>query len=125
MASPRTRPFGVGIAIGYALVVLGVGAYIVTDFASLTALIPAILGIVAVTLGRLGRDTDRDRVPAYGLGVLALLGIGGSARALGDVGTLLTGGSVDRPIAVGAQGLTVLLCGILLVAVAAWVIQQR
>lgn len=125
MASARTRPFTAGIAIGYALVVLGVGAYLVTGFASVTALIPAFLGIVAVALGRLGRDADRERVGAYGLGILALLGIGGSAPMLGDVGALLTGGSVDRPIAAGAQGLTVLLCAVLLVAVAAWVIQER
>lgn len=125
MATARTRLFTVGIVAGYALVILGVGAYVVTDFASITALIPAFLGIVAITLGRLGRDTDRDQVSAYGLGLLALLGIGGSAPMLGDVGTLVTGGDVERPIAAGAQGLTVLLCAVLLVATAAWLLEER
>lgn len=118
MTAAEDRSLTVGIGVGVALVVLGVGAYVATDFASVTALIPAIFGILCVALGRLGRGTDRGRLARYGLGALAVLGIAGSARGIGDMVTLATGGTVESAAAVASQAAMVALCLVLLGAVA-------
>jgi FtsH-binding integral membrane protein len=68
-----------GIVLGIALVVLGVGAYVLSNFASITALIPAFFGTLIVILGVVGyKQTDRQRLAAYGIGLLAVLGVLGS-----------------------------------------------
>ncbi|WP_255171671.1 hypothetical protein [Natrononativus amylolyticus] len=125
MTTVDDRPLKLGVAIGFALVLLGVGAYVLTDFASITALIPAFFGILCVGLGQLGLNTDRDRIAVYGLGLLAVLGIGGSARAVGDIVALVSGESVDSAVAVAAQGGMIALCLVLLAGVAVALLGQR
>ncbi|MDG5758825.1 hypothetical protein QA600_05665 [Natronococcus sp. A-GB1] len=114
METDETGLFGGGIAIGILLILLGVVAYVGTGFASVTALIPAFFGIAIVAIGWLGRATGRRRLPIYGYGLLALLGIAGSTRGLSDVWTLATGGSVDSPIGAVSQAAMVVLCFALL-----------
>ncbi|WP_207590400.1 hypothetical protein [Halomontanus rarus] len=111
------QTYTAGIVVGTLLVILGVAAYVVTDFASVTALIPSFFGILFVVLGRLGRDAGRRSVAVYGLGLLALLGIAGSAMGISDAITLATGGSVDRPGAAVSQAVMVVLSLLLLVQV--------
>ncbi|GAB3024580.1 hypothetical protein [Natronobiforma cellulositropha] len=106
-----------GIAIGTALVVLGVVAYALSDFASATALIPSIFGVAFVALGQVGRNTDRRAVAVYGLGVLALLGLVGSFQGITDVISLATGGDVDRPVAAVSQAIMALFSLVVLVLV--------
>ncbi|WP_290812681.1 hypothetical protein [Halovivax sp.] len=125
MATNWTDPYRVGIAVGIGLAMVGVGAYLASEEPHFTALIPAFLGVLCVFLGRLGLASDRDRLATYGLGLLALAGAGGSMRALGDIATLLTGGNVDSAVATGAQGLTILLSLVLLVAVAVAILNER
>ncbi|MWV40512.1 hypothetical protein [Natrialba sp. INN-245] len=108
----------VGIALGVVLVALGVGAYVVTDFASVTALIPAIFGVLIVVLGVVGRQFGRGQVAVYGIGALAVLGILGSARVVPDAIALMTGGSVDSVVATVSQSAMILVCLALLGAVA-------
>lgn len=121
----RKRTYEVAVWIGIALAVLGVGAYVATDFASFTALIPAIFGVLFVALGRIGLETGRDRLATYGLAALAVLGAAGSARVVGDVATLATGGSVESPVATTSQALMALLCLVVLAAVGASVAADR
>lgn len=125
MTTVDDRPLKTGVAVGFALVILGVAAYVLTDFASVTALIPAIFGILCVGLGQLGLNTDRDRLAVYGLGLLAVLGIGGSARAVGDIVALAGGESVDSTAAVLAQTGMIGLCLVLLVTVALALVGRR
>jgi hypothetical protein len=110
METDETGLYGGGIAIGGLLILLGAVAYVGTGFASVTALIPAFFGIAVAALGWLGRSTGRRRVTVYGYGLLGLLGIAGSTRGLTDVWTLVTGGSVDSPVAAVSQAVMVLLC---------------
>ena len=117
MADSTQFAFTSGLVIGVALVVLGVGAWVLTDFASLTALIPAFFGILAVGFASLGRETDRERLAVYGLGALGALGVLGSLRAVSDVMVLATGEAVDSTVAVASQGLMIVL-GLALVVVA-------
>jgi hypothetical protein len=114
-----------GIALGSALVVLGAGAYVLSGFASVTALIPALLGVAIALLGMAGLRTDRERLAVYGIGLLGLFGVLGSTRGLPDVIALLTGGPVDSTIAAVAQGATILVGLVLLVAAARYVLDTR
>ncbi|ELY47440.1 hypothetical protein [Natronorubrum sulfidifaciens] len=106
-----------GIVLGAVLVVVGIAAYVVSDFASITALIPAVFGVIIAGLGVVGRQTERRRLAVIGIGVLALLGVVGSARGISDVIALLTGGAVDSTVAAVAQGSMILIGLILLFAV--------
>ena len=113
------------LVLGVALVVLGVGAYVASDFASVTALIPAIFGAVFVLLGAVALRTDRRRQAVYGIGALGVLGALGSTRGLGDFFTLLTGANVDSTTAAITQGVMFLFSLVLVVAVAAHVLEKR
>ncbi|MDQ2051233.1 hypothetical protein RBH26_12165 [Natronolimnohabitans sp. A-GB9] len=115
MATARPTP-ALGIALGAALVVIGIGAYVLSEFASITALIPAIFGVVIAGLGVAARQTRREKLAILGIGVLSLLGVLGSARGIPDVIALLTGGAVDSTVAAVAQGSMILIGLVLFVA---------
>lgn len=118
MANSRTSAFMLGIVLGIVLVVLGIGAYVLSDFASVTALIPAFFGVLIAILGVVGRQqTDRRRLAAYGIGLLAVLGVLGSTRGIPDIIALLTGESVESTIAAVSQGAMIVICLVLFAAV--------
>lgn len=118
MANSKTSTFMLGIVLGIALVVLGIGAYVLSDFASITALIPTLFGVLVVILGVVGRQQpDRQRLAAYGIGLLAVLGVLGSTRGIPAIIALLTGESVDSTIAAVSQGAMIVVCLVLLAAV--------
>lgn len=126
MSSSRTSVFVLGIVLGTVLVVMGVAAYVFSDFASVTALIPAFFGVLIAVLGVVGyQRTDRQRLAAYGIGLLAVLGVLGSTRGLPDIIALLTGGAVDSTIAVASQGTMIVICLVLLVAVLQFIRDRR
>ena len=96
------------IALGAALIVLGVASYVLTNAVSLTALIPAAFGVVLALTGLIARD-DRWRMHAmHGAVVVALLGFLGSFRGLLGIGKVLDGTAV-RPAAIVAQTIMALL----------------
>jgi hypothetical protein len=125
MAHSRPSAFTLGIILGIALVVLGVGAYVLSDFASITALIPALFGVLIATLGVVGHQTDQQRLAAYGIGLLAAFGMLGSTRGIPDIIALVTGGSVDSVIAAVSQGAMIVICLVLLVAVIQFIRDTR
>ena len=110
MQMPQTT-----LLVAALLVALGLGTYTATGGSSFTALIPAILGAVLALLGFVGlRGGAARRHAMHGVAVVALLGILGSLRAVPSLVALLSGGLVERPVAVIAQVLTIVLCGVLL-----------
>jgi hypothetical protein len=125
MTSSRVPTFTLSIVLGLALVVLGIGAYVLSNFASITALIPAIFGILIALLGERGRRTERDRFAAYGIGLLAALGVFGSIRGIPDIVALLAGESVESVIAAVSQGAMIGICLILLASVVLFIIETR
>jgi len=126
MSSSRTTVFVLGIMLGTVLVALGVGAYVLSDFASVTALIPAFFGVLIAVLGVAGyQRTDRQRLAAYGIGLLAVLGVLGSTRGLPDIIALLTGGAVESTIAAVSQGTMIVICLVLLVAMVPFIRDRR
>lgn len=126
MASSRTSAFVLGIVLGAALVALGVGAYVLSEFASVTALIPAVFGVLITVLGLVGyQRSDRQRLAAYGIGLLAVLGVLGSTRGIPDIIALLTGGTVESTIATVSQGTMIVVCLVLCVAVLQFIRDRR
>jgi len=118
MTSSRPSIFRLGIVLGISLIVLGVSAYAFSNFVSITALIPAFFGVLVAILSLVGyRQTGRQRLAAYGIGLLAVLGVIGSTRGIPDIIALLTGGAVDSPIAAVSQGLMIAVCLVLLASV--------
>lgn len=114
-----------GVILGTTLIVIGVGAYVITEFESATALIPAIFGLLIAALGEVGRRTAREQVSVYGIGLLALLGVAGSAQGLPELFALLAGENIDSVVASVAQSATVVIGLILLGAVGKYVLQAR
>ncbi|WP_331234405.1 hypothetical protein [Natronorarus salvus] len=125
MAETTTTVPTAGLVAGGVLVVLGIGSYTLSGFASVTALIPAFFGLLIALLAVAGRRRDRPRLASYGIAALALVGIAGSARGLPDVLALLTGGTVDSTVAAVSQGGMILVCLLLLVVVGSALLGDR
>ena len=98
---------------GVALIVLGIGGYVVSGAASATALIPAFIGAVFVLLGLLGRKDSLRKHVMHGSLLLALLAVGGTFRGITGVVAWLGGTPPERPMAVVVQAITALLCALL------------
>lgn len=86
-------------ALGIALVVLGVGAYVLTSAVSITALIPAFVGVPLIACAALARSATRRR-PALAVALaVALLGALGSSMNAVRIGEAIAG-TAQRPSAI-------------------------
>jgi hypothetical protein len=90
------------IALGVALIILGLAGYLMTGAASLTALIPAAFGLVIAVLGLIARDDRKRKHAMHAAVVVALLGFLGSVRGLLQIGSVFDG-TAARPAAVVSQ----------------------
>ena len=106
-------------ALGVALVILGVGAYVLTSAVSITALIPAFVGVPLLACAAVARSA-RWRRPALAVALaVALLGALGSAMNVIKIGEAIAG-TAQRPSAVWVSTIMfVLLVGYLVVGVRA------
>ena len=113
------------IALGAALIVLGLAGYVLTGAVSLTALIPAAFGVLLVLAGVLARN-ERMRMHAMHAAVLiALLGFLGSVRGLLRIGDVFHATSA-RPAAIVAQAIMALLTlGYVVIAVRSFIQARR
>lgn len=102
-------------AIGVAMIVVGVVAYLVTSAESITALAPALVGLVLLALGLAAGREDRRRTMIHAALVVALLGLLATAMPLAELPALLGDGDVERPAAVVASAALAVLCLIYLV----------
>jgi hypothetical protein len=94
------------IVFGVLLIMLGVWSYISTDMISLTALIPALFGLVIGFLGLIqGRWKHNN--PLFGAVMLSILGFLSTVRGLI---TFLSGGESARPAATLTQAIMAGLC---------------
>ncbi|MFN0171205.1 MAG: hypothetical protein ACKV22_32720 [Bryobacteraceae bacterium] len=100
------------IIAGLLLVLVGLGFFIGTGMEHRTALIPVAFGAALIGLGRLARSEERRKMAMHLAVVIALLGFGGTARALGKVVQYLSGQPVDRPAAVIAQAIMAIVLGV-------------
>lgn len=90
--------------LGALLILMGVIGYVASDFASVTALIPAFVGVPILVCGRIG---GRGGVAAGTF--LTAVGFLGAARGLMGLPDLIAGES-ERPLAVGMQSLMAAVC---------------
>ena len=105
------------INIGIILTLLGILSYILTDFVSITALIPAFFGIVFAGLGFWGKSSESMRKHTMHASLLlALLGLGGSFSGLIALVSALFGTMPERMAAVVSQSIMAVLCLIFLIA---------
>lgn len=94
------------LGLGTLLVLVGVIAYVATAFASWTALIPAILGVVLFVSGLLARR--RQKLGIHVALAVAVLGILGTSMNVAQVGALIAG-EAERPVAVITSTITFVL----------------
>jgi hypothetical protein len=109
------------LALGVALIILGLAGYFLTAAVSMTALIPAAFGLVIALAGLIARD-DRKRKHAMHAAVLiALLGLLGSVRGVLQIGDVFNG-TAARPAAVVSQTImAVLTLGYIAIAVRSFI----
>ena len=111
------------IGLGAILIVLGVIAYIATDFASWTALIPSILGLVILASGLIGLKSQKIGIH-IGL-VVALLGVFGTAMNVIKLGEVFAG-TAERPAAVVVSTITfVLLIAYIVIGIRSFIAARR
>ena len=109
------------IALGLALIIVGLAGYFLTGAVSLTALIPAAFGLVIALSGLIARDERKRKHAIHAAVVVALLGFLGSIRGLLQIGGVFDG-TAARPAAVVAQTIMALLTlGYLAIAVRSFV----
>ena len=99
----------VATGFGAALLLLGIGGYVLTGMESPTALIPAGFGVILLICGVIARDPAKRKLAMHIAVVFGLLGFLGSARGLASFVRMLSGESVQRPNAVVAQAIMAVL----------------
>jgi fluoride ion exporter CrcB/FEX len=97
------------IGFGVVLILLGLGGYFGTGMVSLTALIPAVFGLLLVVFGAMARDDKKRKMAMHIAVTVGLLGFLGTVSGLVKIGVLLSGGEVARPAAVIAQSIMAVL----------------
>jgi hypothetical protein len=85
--------------IGGILTVLGIVAYVATGAVSVTALIPALVGVLLLACAALARRPALHRHSIHGALVIALLGAAGSLMNVVKLGDLFAG-TAQRPSAI-------------------------
>lgn len=109
------------IALGAALIVVGLAGYFLTGAVSLTALIPAAFGLVMALSGLLARDERKRKHAMHAAVLVALLGFLGSIRGLLQIGDVFDG-TAARPAAIVVQTImAVLTLGYIVMAVRSFV----
>lgn len=109
-----------------ALLLLGLGAYLGTGAESVTALIPAFLGIPILICGLVALKTGKPKVPLHLALFFGLLGVAGGAMGLPQLPALLAGGDVPRPTATFTQSILFFLSvGYLALGVRSFILARR
>ncbi|MCH9025103.1 MAG: hypothetical protein IH931_07190 [candidate division Zixibacteria bacterium] len=103
------------IVYGSLLIVLGVAGYFMSGMVSITALIPAFLGIIILVSGVLAQKESRRKLFMHIALVFGLLGFLGTASALPSLITMIGGEEVTRPGAVIGKSVTAILSLIFLI----------
>lgn len=103
----------ISIVCGFLLILIGIIGYaygFANGNASLTALIPALIGVILVALGAMARaKEDLRKHLMHGTLVIALLGFLATVSSFLKLPTLIDG-TAQRPAAVVAQFATAVVC---------------
>jgi hypothetical protein len=96
------------LLVGLALIVLGIGGYVLSNMVSATALIPAAFGVVIGLLGAYGREPTRRRTAMHLAMGVALAGILGSITGVPPFVRWMTG-STPGPLPMAPASKTIML----------------
>jgi uncharacterized membrane protein len=105
----------VSIAFGIILIILGLVSYFGISSESITALIPAFLGIPVLVLSIIALNEKYLKHSIHAVAVLMLLGFGGTVGGLFKFFRMLGGESFERPSAITIQAIMALLCLVFLI----------
>lgn len=105
----------VAMLFGVIFIILGLVAYFGISSESITALIPAFLGLPMLILGWVAQNEKYLKHAMHGAAVLALLGFGGTVGGLIKFFRMIGGEQFERGSAITVQAIMALLCLIFLV----------
>lgn len=103
------------IGLGAILVLLGLGSYVGSSAQSVTALIPAFIGLPILILGFVAKDEKRRKVSMHIAIVLVLLGFIGTVPGFFKLISYMGGTEIERLAAVYVQSVMAVLCFIYLI----------
>lgn len=103
------------ITFGIILIVLGLISYFGISSESITALIPAFLGIPLLILGWIGLSEKYRKHSMHGAAVLMLIGFAGTVSGLIKFFRMIGGETFERPSAITIQAIMAVICLIFLV----------
>lgn len=115
----------VTIIFGALLIILGVGGYVLTGAQSITALIPALAGVVFTILGAVALKPPARKHAMHAAAALALLGFLGTLPGVIKLARWAGGTEPARPAAVISQSIMAGLCLIFLVICIRSFVQAR
>jgi len=105
----------VAMLFGVIFIILGLVAYFGISSESITALIPAFLGLPMLILGWVAQNEKYLKHAMHGAAVLALIGFGGTVGGLIKFFRMIGGEQFERGSAITVQAIMALLCLIFLV----------
>lgn len=105
----------ISIAFSIILIILGLVSYFIISSESITALIPAFLGIPVLVLGIIALNEKYLKHSMHVVAVLMLLGFSGTVGGLFRFFRMLGGESFERPSAITIQAIMALLCLVFLI----------
>ncbi len=103
------------IVFGIILIILGIVSYFGISNESITALIPAFLGIPVLILGFLALNEKYLKHAMHAAAVLMLLGFAGTVSGLIKFFRMIGGEVFERPSAIIIQAIMAVICLIFLV----------
>ena len=115
------------IAVGLGLIIVGIAGYLYINAASVTALIPAFIGIVFVLLGAVGCKPAARKHAMHGAAALALLTVLASMMDFGRMlGWAFGGDEPANPVKLVSMSISfVLTLGFLIAAVRSFIAARR
>jgi len=105
----------ISIVFGIILMILGLVSYFGISSESITALIPAFLGVPVLILGFISLKEKYLKHSMHAAAVLMLLGFGGTVSGLIKFFRMLGGEIFERPSAISIQAIMAVICLIFLV----------
>jgi len=103
------------MVFGIILIILGLISYFGISSESVTALIPAFLGVIVLILGFLALNEKYLKHSMHAIAVLMLLGFAGTVSGLIKFIRMISGEVFERPSAITVQAIMAVICLIFLI----------
>ena len=103
------------MVFGIILIILGLISYFGISSESVTALIPAFLGVIVLILGFLALNEKYLKHSMHAVAVLMLLGFAGTVSGLIKFIRMISGEVFERPSAITVQAIMAVICLIFLI----------